>query len=49
MVGVIVVGPVRQDQVGPEVADQADELVPRFERRHQLAVGVIEHVVGRRR
>ena len=47
MVGMVVVGPVRKDEVGPEAADEPDQLPPRCQRRQQLAVVVVEHVIGR--
>ena len=36
VVGMIVVGPMREDQVGLEGADQADDLAAVFERRQAV-------------
>ncbi len=54
VVGVVVVGARRHNQVGLERADQGDDRAPVLERRQQLAVVVVEQLVadadhGRRR
>ena len=47
VIGMIVVRPMRQDQVGLELADEADDRRPVLQRREQAAVGDVErHVFG---
>ena len=47
VVGMVVVGPRREDEVGPELADDADHLPAHVQVGHELAVVVVEdQVVG---
>ena len=46
MIGMIIVGSMRQDEIGLEAANQADDLLPRFQSRQQSAIGMIEDIVG---
>src|SRR5439155_27289941 len=43
VVGVVVVGPVGQDQVGADLADQAHDRAPVGQARLELAVVVVQH------
>ena len=49
MIRVIVGRPVRDDQIGSEGPDVADHLMAVFQTVVKLAVGMIEHLVARRR
>jgi hypothetical protein len=45
VVGVIVVGPRRENDIGLPLANRADHLQPHFEGGHQLAIVVIHDLV----
>jgi hypothetical protein len=46
MIGVIIVGSMRQEQVRLEIAYETDELLPCFEGRQQTAVGMVEYIIA---
>ena len=45
VVGMVIVRPRTEHQVGLELTDHPDHLLARFQRGHQLAVVVVEDVV----
>ena len=46
MVRVIIVEPVGENQIGTEAADEANQRVSSFQRRHEGAVRVVQQLVG---
>ena len=46
MIGVIIVGPMGQNQIGPLVANQCDNFIAGFECGEQVTVAVVQNIVA---